>query len=66
MLVMTTTGGSVSGQLDLFGDAVPDVVPEPVLMALHAEYYGTANIGLSQRMVTGKPATAGAAGWAAG
>jgi predicted transcriptional regulator len=39
MLVMTTTGGSVSGQLDLFGDAVPDVVPEPVLMALHAEYY---------------------------
>lgn len=39
MVVMTTTGGSVSGQLDLFGEAVPDVVPEPVLMALHAEYY---------------------------
>jgi predicted transcriptional regulator len=39
MVAMTTTGGSVAGQLDLFGDAVPDAVPEPVLMALHAEYY---------------------------
>src|SRR5262249_29215851 len=36
---MTTTGGPVAGQLDLFGEAVPDAAPEPVLMALHAEYY---------------------------
>ena len=35
---MTMAGGPVAGQLDLFGDA-PDTVPEPVLMALHAEYY---------------------------
>jgi predicted transcriptional regulator len=39
MVVMATTGGPVEGQLDLFGDAVPNAVPEPVLMALHAEYY---------------------------
>jgi predicted transcriptional regulator len=39
MVAMTTTGGTVAGQLDLFGDASPDAVPEPVLMALHAEYY---------------------------
>jgi predicted transcriptional regulator len=39
MVVMTTTGGPVAGQLDLFGDPIPDAVPEPVLMALHAEYY---------------------------
>lgn len=31
--------GPVAGQLDLFGDAATDSVPEPVLMALHAEYY---------------------------
>jgi predicted transcriptional regulator len=36
---MTMTGGPVAGQLDLFGAAVPDAVPESVLMALHAEYY---------------------------
>jgi predicted transcriptional regulator len=39
MVVMTTTGGPVAGQLDLVGDPIPDAVPEPVLMALHAEYY---------------------------
>lgn len=32
MVTMTTAGGPVAGQLDLFGDAVPDVVPETVLM----------------------------------
>ena len=32
---MTMAGGPVAGQLNLFGDTVP----EPVLMALHAEYY---------------------------
>jgi predicted transcriptional regulator len=39
MVTMTSTGGPVAGQLDLFGDAVADAVPEPVLMALHVEYY---------------------------
>jgi predicted transcriptional regulator len=38
-MVAMTTGGPVTGQLGLFGDAVPDAVPEPVLMALHREYY---------------------------
>ena len=38
-MIMTTTGGPVAGQLDLFGDAAPDAAPEPVLMALHSEYY---------------------------
>jgi hypothetical protein len=38
-MVAMTTGGPVAGQLGLFGDAVPDAVPEPVLMALHGEYY---------------------------
>lgn len=33
---MTTTGG-LEGQLDLFGGAEP--APEPVMMALHQEYY---------------------------
>lgn len=37
---MTTTRGAAAGQLDLFGETTPDAVPEPVLMALHAEYYG--------------------------
>ena len=39
MVAMTTTAGTVARQLDLFGGAVPDAAPEPVLMALHAEYY---------------------------
>jgi predicted transcriptional regulator len=34
---MTTTGGSVAGQLGLFEGTSTE--PEPVLMALHAEYY---------------------------
>jgi predicted transcriptional regulator len=56
MLVMTTTGGSVSGQLDLFGD----VVPEPVLMALHAEYYdliwqGAKTHEFRRRFLEGRP-----------
>lgn len=34
---MTSAGGGDPLQLGLFGDEVP--VPEPVLMALHAEYY---------------------------
>jgi predicted transcriptional regulator len=60
MLVMTTTGGSVSGQLDLFGDAGPDVVPEPVLMALHAEYYdliwqGAKTHEFRRRFLEGRP-----------
>ena len=36
---MTMAGGPVARQLDLFRDTAPDTVPEPVLMALHAEYY---------------------------
>jgi predicted transcriptional regulator len=36
---MTTTGGHVAGQLDLFGDTAPNTAPESVLMALHVEYY---------------------------
>jgi predicted transcriptional regulator len=60
MLVMTTTGGPVAGQLDLFGDAVPDAVPEPVLMALHAEYYDLIWQGLKthefrRRFLEGRP-----------
>jgi predicted transcriptional regulator len=60
MVVMATTGGSVSGQLDLFGDAVPDVVPEPVLMALHAEYYdliwqGAKTYEFRRRFLEGRP-----------
>lgn len=39
MVIMTMAGVIVAGQLDLFGEAVPDEVPEPGLMALHAEYY---------------------------
>jgi predicted transcriptional regulator len=39
MVAMPTAGGPVAGQLGLFGDAVRDVRPEPVLMALHGEYY---------------------------
>ncbi len=38
-MVVMTTGGPVAGQLDLFGDVATESVPEPVLMALHAEYY---------------------------
>jgi predicted transcriptional regulator len=36
---MAMTGGPVAGRQDMFGDTAPDAVPEPVLMALHAEYY---------------------------
>ena len=39
MEAMTTSGGSVAGQLGLFGDPVPEAGPEPVMMALHGEYY---------------------------
>jgi predicted transcriptional regulator len=57
---MTTTGGPVAGQLDLFGDAVPDVVPDPVLMALHAEYYnliwqGAKTHEFRRRFLEGRP-----------
>lgn len=57
---MTTTGGSVAGQLDLFRGVVPDVVPEPVLMALHAEYYdliwqGAKTHEFRRRFLEGRP-----------
>jgi predicted transcriptional regulator len=57
---MTTTGGPVAGQLDLFGDTAPDTVPEPVLMALHAEYYDLIWQGLKthefrRRFLEGRP-----------
>jgi predicted transcriptional regulator len=38
-MVVMTAGGPVAGQMDLFGGAATDLAPEPVLMALHAEYY---------------------------
>jgi predicted transcriptional regulator len=46
--------------LDLFGDAVPYAVPEPVLMALHAEYYDLIWQGLKshefrRRFLEGRP-----------
>ena len=48
------------GQMDLFGDAVPEMVPEPVLMALHAEYYDLIWQGLKthefrRRFLEGRP-----------
>lgn len=38
---MTTTGDSLAGQLGLLGEAKPitEPEPEPVMMALHGEYY---------------------------
>jgi hypothetical protein len=56
MEVMTTTGGPVARQLDLFG-AVPDAVPEPVLMVLHASYYDL--IDLAGRQDARVPAVPG-------
>jgi predicted transcriptional regulator len=46
--------------MDLFGDAVPEMVPEPVLMALHAEYYDLIWQGLKthefrRRFLEGRP-----------
>lgn len=57
---MTTTGGPVARQLDLFGGAVPDAAPEPVLMALHAEYYdlvwqGAKTHEFRRRFLEGRP-----------
>ena len=46
--------------MDLFGEAVPDAVPEPVLMALHAEYYdliwqGAKTYEFRRRFLEGRP-----------